>query len=158
LASRFWARPRTLRITIGQRKSLRTADVKNVAKAMEEAAKLAKSKSAWATATRDLSAQMGVYRLTARIEPAIVQTRARVYSHSDVVWNDPKSVTVRGLAITIPFTLPKPGMGDVRQFYSWSRNLVLLDDETWGTRPPTFTAIDLAPGELASIFLFEVKP
>jgi hypothetical protein len=131
----------------------------NVAKAMEEAGKLAKSKSAWATAIRDLSGQMGIYRITMGIEPAIVQTRARVYSHSDVVWNGPKNVTVRGLAIAAPFFLPKaPRTGDFRQFYSWSRDMVLLDDETWGTRPPTFTAIDLPPGELASMFLFEVKP
>lgn len=56
----------------------------------------------------------------------------KVYATSDIRWHDAKSVTVKGYLISTPITRPKSmPEGDIREYFTWSRELVLLDDDTW---------------------------
>jgi hypothetical protein len=111
-----------------------------VAKATTDAAKLSAGKAAWLAATRDLSVQLGIWRLieevkTKKVGPLYGTPAVKVYANSDITWHDARSVTVKGYLISAPITRPKSmPAGDIREYFTWSRDLVLLDDDTWRAR------------------------
>ncbi len=128
-----------------------------IARTTAEAAKLAKGKAAWMRATRDLGVHMRIYLYRTNAETTQVETSVKAYSHSDIIWRDSRKVTVQGYVITVPSTLPKAPKGDLRQYYSWSRDLVLLDDDSWGTMYPAFTGVNPSKVERDSMFTVEIK-
>jgi len=129
-----------------------------IADSAAQTAKLAKARAAWAAATHDIGVQFVLHLLTAA-ENTHVRTSVKVYSHTDVSWRDSRSVTICGFLITFPDPIPTPIPGrDLRAYYSWSRDLVLLDDDSWGTKRPTFNHVNVSKDEGDSMFTVEIKP
>jgi hypothetical protein len=58
------------------------------------------------------------------------------YAYSDVVWNDPKTVTVKGIAIAT--TIDGRRKEDARTYYSWKFTYVWSDDDRWLQKPSTY--------------------
>jgi hypothetical protein len=55
------------------------------------------------------------------------------YANSDVTWNDPKTVTVQGIAAVT--TVDGHRTQDARAFYAWKFVYVWLDDNRWHDKP-----------------------
>lgn len=141
-----------------------------IAKAAGDTAKLAKSKAAWYAATRDLIGQLGVSFLKESIEKppkrtdtSVGEISVKVFAASDVTWHDARNVTVQGFVISKPFNPPKsiPPGGNILgwEYFPWSRDLVLLDDDSWGaSRTVTFRPASLSNDERSAMFTVELKP
>jgi hypothetical protein len=137
------------RMVAEQEQRQREAIVKQAA----EALKLARSNAAWNAAVKDLPVQMLIWFIMQQTRtgaPAPTGTTAvKVYEKSDVAWKDPNTVKVSGVLIFTPDERPKSiPTGDIRQYFSWSREVALLDDDTWKVKSG-IGGVDINPATVA---------
>jgi len=96
--------------------------------AEKEAATKAKARGAWERATKDLDTALGSWineqgKATRTKYVFLRWAWVRSYQHAGITWTNPSNVTVKGIVIGLPDN------GDT-QYYSWSRDLVWLDNDT----------------------------
>lgn len=114
-----------------------------------------KAKAAWERAIKNLDSELGSW-----INEQVKGQKGRYiflrwawvksYANSDIAWSDPKTVTVKGIIIAAPES------GEMK-YYSWSRNLVWLDDDTWGVKKVAFASITLPKAEQDDMFTVNIK-
>lgn len=125
-----------------------------IAKEAADAIKLAKGKSAWDAAVKDLPVQLLIWFLEEQVrtkaaEVPAAQTSVKVYERSDVIWHGPKNVTIKSYVISTPDTRPKSiPVGDIRRYFSWSRDLVLLDDGSWRAKSIIGGGMTISPANV----------
>ncbi len=124
-----------------------------VAKEAAESLRSARSKAAWNAAVKDLPLQLSIWFISEQVRTgtpaAYGKTAVKVYEKSDVTWKDPKTVAVAGVLIFTPDERPKSiPFGDTRQYFSWSRDVALLDDDTWKVKSG-IGGLDISPATIA---------
>jgi hypothetical protein len=126
-----------------------------IAQVEKEAATKTKAKGAWERATKSLDSELGswVNEQGKSEKGKYVLLRwvwVKAYQHSDVAWKDSNNVTVKGIVIAAPES------GDTK-YYSWSRDLVWMDDDSWGAKKVTFAPAPLQRAEQDEMFTVNIK-
>lgn len=125
-----------------------------IAKLENEAATKAKAKGAWDRATKGLDSDLEWWineqGKSEKAKRVFLQWAwVKSYQYSDVTWKDPNNVTVKGIVIA------ERDSGDTK-YYSWRRDLVWLDADSWGARRATFAPATLEETE-QDIFELNIK-
>ena len=115
----------------------------------------AKTKGAWERATKDLDSELGAWinEQDKAKKGGYVFIRwawVKAFANSDITWNDPKTVTAKGIIVAAPET------GETK-YYSWSRGLVWLDDDSWGAKRATFAQAILPKAQEDEMFTVNIK-
>jgi len=125
-----------------------------IAKEAADAIKAAEGKAAWNAAVKDLPVQLLVWFIEEQVRtktPAVSasQVSVKVYERSDVIWRDAKNVTIKGYLISTPDSRPKSiPVGDIRRYFSWSRDVVRLDDGSWRAKDLLHGGMTIEPANM----------
>lgn len=114
------------------------------AKAEADAIKLTRGKAAWDESKKYMETMLGLWinenNGTLNQEAMAQKTMKcfqflsiKSYANNDVTWDNPKTVTVHGIAVAMTFN--GRHVSDPRAFYSWSSKYVWLDEGKWGQGP-----------------------
>jgi hypothetical protein len=127
----------------------------HIAQVEKEVATKAKTKGAWERATKSLDSELGswVNEHGKSEKGKYVFLRwvwVKAYQHSDVAWKGSNNLTAKGIIIAAPES------GDTK-YYSWNRDLVWLDDDSWGAKKVTFAPATLPKSEQDEMFTVNLK-
>jgi len=134
-----------------------------IAKATADAVRLAEGKAAWNTSVKDLPVQLPIWFISEQVrtkaaEVPAAQTSVKVYEKSDVIWHDPKNVTIKSYLISTPDTRSKSvPVGDIRRYFSWSRDLVLLDDGSWRAKSIVINPANVTKAERDAMLTVDLR-
>jgi hypothetical protein len=111
------------------------------AKAAADLVSRARAKAAWDESVKFLETGIEIFinrkagtmnskAVDAKKYRCLHSMRVKSYANSDVIWNDPKTVTVTGVVAAT--TIDGHRTQDAETFYSWSATYVWLDANKWG--------------------------